>query len=273
MSKSPLKSMLRYALPFWLLLACCAVAHNTHAQQLTSLQLNAAQKQLIGQRIWQNEGLGKIQNLTVWNKGEDFPSFGIGHFIWYPPNVEHTFTESFPQFLNYANSNGTPLPSWLKDAVINPWSNRQQFYNEINSPKMTALREFLVGSFDLQVGFILARMNKALPRILATLSHKEQTIIQQRFETITQTPAGVFALIDYINFKGEGISEKERYQGQGWGLLQVLQNIDPNNPDLLSAFVHAADKVLTRRVHNAPRDESIWLKGWRNRLQGYLEPF
>ena len=32
-------------------------------------------------------------------------------------------------------------------------------------------------------------------------------------------------LIDYVNFKGEGVLETERYRGRGWGLLQVLEGM------------------------------------------------
>ena len=29
-------------------------------------------------------------------------------------------------------------------------------------------------------------------------------------------------MIDYVNFKGDGLKPTERYKGEGWGLLQVL---------------------------------------------------
>ena len=58
--------------------------------------------------------------------------------------------------------------------------------------------------------------------------------------------------MDYVNFKGEGVNPTERYRGQGWGLLQVLEAM-PATGAPLPGFVKAADQVLTRRVANSPR--------------------
>jgi hypothetical protein len=46
--------------------------------------LTQEQAQTIGRQIWKNECGGTQEGLTSWNKGEEFPSLGIGHFIWYP---------------------------------------------------------------------------------------------------------------------------------------------------------------------------------------------
>ena len=63
----------------------------------------------------------------------------------------------------------------------------------------------------------------------------------------------------------------ERYANQGWGLLQVLEQMSDANPDPVAAFSQAAASVLTRRVHNSPpaRQESRWLSGWIRRVNGY----
>jgi hypothetical protein len=223
----------------------------------------------IGQKIWHNEGRGKVENLTVWNKGEEFPSFGIGHFIWYPAGVEETFTESFPQLLQHLGKS-RPLPAWLKNSSDAPWPNREQFYKQIDSAEMNSLRQLLLSSIPQQVEFIVQRMEQALPKMLSALpTVAQRQHVRNQFYRVARQTSGIYALIDYVNFKGEGVSAKERYQGQGWGLLQVLENMDATAPTM-SEFVRAADFVLTRRVHNAPRDESRWLPGWRKRLQTYL---
>jgi len=235
------------------------------------IQLTTEQAQSIGQKIWFNEGANKIENLTVWNKGEAFPSFGIGHFIWYPQSVEESFTESFPQLLRHLQKT-TTLPDWLEKTDHAPWPNREAFYADINSAKMNSLRQLLHNSIPQQVEFIVQRMEAALPKMLtavATPAQREQ--IRSQFYRVSQQPNGIYALIDYVNFKGEGVSTKERYKGQGWGLLQVLENMD-NDISVMPAFVRAADFVLSRRVNNAPRDENRWLPGWRKRLKTYLKP-
>ncbi|MBI2362984.1 MAG: hypothetical protein HYV15_06350 [Elusimicrobia bacterium] len=81
--------------------------------------------------------------------------------------------------------------------------------------------------------------------------------------------------MDYVNFKGEGISPSERYQGEGWGLLQVLSGMadSPSGAPAVAEFSAAARRVLERRVQLSPpaRGESRWLPGWRKRTLTYLE--
>ena len=45
-----------------------------------------------------------------WNAGEDFPSLGIGHFIWYRAGQQEIFEESFPQLLSFLKRQQVALP-------------------------------------------------------------------------------------------------------------------------------------------------------------------
>ena len=88
---------------------------------------------------------------------------------------------------------------------------------------------------------------------------------------MANAPGGLYPLMDYVNFKGEGTSPTERYQGEGWGLSQVLAGMsDTGSPT--AAFSKSADRVLTRRIELSPpaRGEKRWLPGWRNRLATYV---
>ena len=51
---------------------------------------------IIADKIFHNEAGGVKNNLVYWNTGENFPSLGIGHFIWYKENEKGIFEESFP---------------------------------------------------------------------------------------------------------------------------------------------------------------------------------
>ena len=99
--------------------------------------------------------------------------------------------------------------------------------------------------------------------------------IREQFYSLTATPVGVYALVDYVNFKGLGTSSTERYRGRGWGLLQILSEMSWQNDSrkALEEFVQVADKVLVARVKNAPPDrkEEKWLPGWQRRVKSYLE--
>ena len=240
-----------------------------HYVEPREIKLTREQAQNIGKKIWLNEGAGKYENLIVWNKGEDFPSLGIGHFIWYPKKVNQTFKESFPQLIQYIQ-NKTEIPEIVKNTKFPPWNSREEFLQQKSSTFSIQLRQFLNNTIAEQTQFIILRLEKALPDMLKEIKNPfAKRHVRESFYQVAMQENGVYALVDYVNFKGEGISEKERYNNLGWGLSQVLENMDSTAENPLQAFAESADRMLTRRVANAPRDETRWLPGWRKRLQTY----
>lgn len=244
----------------------------THGQ---APRLSDGQLARIGQRIWTNECDGTVAGLTSWNQGEDFASLGIGHFIWYPAGKEGPFEESFPKLVAYLQNRRTPLPAWLAAARDCPWPDRTSFIRDKAGQRQQDLRKLLAATVREQTEFIILRLQNALPQMLAAAPKSQRKNVQTSFSALIQTPEGAFAMIDYVNFKGEGTKPGERYQGEGWGLLQVLADMrpDPRTP-AHHAFAAAAKRVLARRVQNAPpaRNEQRWLAGWHNRCNGYLRP-
>ena len=59
-------------------------------------KLTGKDRHYISKKIYANECGSLEKNLLFWNKKEDFPSLGIGHFIWYPEGVDPGFEETFP---------------------------------------------------------------------------------------------------------------------------------------------------------------------------------
>jgi hypothetical protein len=227
----------------------------------------------IGQKIWKNECKGTLEGLTHWGVGENFPSLGIGHFIWFPIGIKERFEETFPSLLKFLEQEGTVLPEWLKKAQGCPWSTREEFYEKIQSPKVKELREFLYQTRELQAVFMARRLENTLPLLLEKLPPEKQKSVKALFYRLAADPKGLYAMVDYLNFKGAGLFSTEQYQGQGWGLLQVLQSIPASSTDPLSDFVESAKRVLHERVKHSPpeRNEQRWLNGWMNRLNTYLE--
>jgi hypothetical protein len=237
--------------------------------------LSAADARWVGELIFANECNLNIACLTSWNAGEDFPSLGIGHFIWYRTGQQEPFVESFPALLRFYQQRGHAVPEWLRHAPANPWQTREAFLADIDSPRMVELRQFLHGSMPVQVEFIIQRLHATLPQLRAASAHPAQ--LEQLFiEIATDSAAGMYALIDYVNFKGEGTSPSERYQGEGWGLLQVLEHMldHPEPRPVLHRFSDSAREVLARRVRNSPpeRGEQRWTNGWNNRVATYRNP-
>lgn len=237
--------------------------------------LSDSQKAAIGRKIWQNECGGTVNGLTTWNAGEEFPSLGIGHFIWYPAGFKGRFEESWPSFVAYAKRQGATPPAPASERY-SPWNTKAEFTRDFNGPGLSALRKWLAAQVTLQTDFIIARSQAALPKILAAAPASERGKIEANYRKVSTTPQGTYALIDYVNFKGEGIQMSERYNGQGWGLMQVLGGMKevPAGPAAATEFAASAKRVLTRRINNSPpaRGEKRWEEGWHNRCNTYARP-
>jgi hypothetical protein len=242
----------------------------------SAIELPRAEAMRIGKRIWQNECAGTVAGLTSWNAGENFASLGIGHFIWYPKGVRGPFEESFPDLVRYIEKRGAKLPQVaLRNRDGCPWKSRAEFTAAEDGAEMKELRRFLVDTVDLQAQFLVQRLQQALPKMLAETPGADRTNVQRQFDRVASSPEGCYALVDYVNFKGEGVLDSERYHGQGWGLLQVLQGMNGSENGRAAAreFSASARQVLTQRVKNSPpaRGESRWLPGWLKRVNGYAQ--
>ncbi|PTX99608.1 hypothetical protein DB346_17410 [Verrucomicrobia bacterium LW23] len=235
------------------------------------IKLTDEQAQTIGRQIWKNECAGTVEGLTSWNKGEFFPSLGIGHFIWYPRGVTGPFQESFPGLIAFLRADGVKIPGWLANPEQGcPWPDRAAFMADIDGPKLSELRKLLAGTIAQQARYAAQRSQQSLPKMVAGLSASDKAHVEKQFAYVAAHPKGVYALVDYVNFKGEGVKDTERYNGQGWGLLQILQEMNAKGPGAgaVSAFADGAAFVLKRRVENKPAEKK-WLPGWLNRVNTY----
>jgi hypothetical protein len=244
------------------------------AGQLEMPELRDADYYWIASRIFANETGGELDYLVHWNKGEDFPSMGIGHFIWFPESVDAPFDESFPTMLEYVKGEVdecAPVPAWLAaDEVPDaPWPDKASFDAERDSDRISSLRNWLANTAPQQSRYIVANFAARWN----ALELDDKAVLTGILQRLLSTPRGLFAVIDYSNFKGIGTNPRERYAGQGWGLVQVLGDIDPSVSDeqLVERFSEAAADRLALRVANSPPDrkESRWLPGWRERTASY----
>jgi hypothetical protein len=245
------------------------------APLVANAELSAAEKSSIGRKIWQNECAGSVAGLTTWNAGEEFPSIGIAHFIWYPAGFNGQFSESWPPFVAFAQKRGAELPACALERH-SPWASKAAFQKDFNGPRLTALRKWLAGNVGLQTDFIILRSQEALPKVLAAAPGSEKSRIEINYRHVSGSAQGTYALIDYVNFKGDGTQVAERYSGRGWGLLQVLGEMKNSAAGAPAAaeFAAAAKRVLSRRIANSPpaRGEKRWLEGWHNRCNTYARP-
>lgn len=230
----------------------------------------------IAEKVWDNETGSSLDKLLYWNPNEDFLSLGIGHFIWYPENKNTSFEEGFPTYLAFLQSEKVEIPSWLNSCSYCPWSSRQDFLSAKQSPQIKELSSWLANTMDLQGKFLLHQLPIALHKIFAAApSLKDKQNMMQSVEELASTSSGLYALVDYLNFKGSGLAPAERYKGEGWGLFQVLQKISSEDGVASTdAFANAAEMLLKKRIDNAsdPEKEKRWLKGWIKRTSSYRQP-
>ncbi|HWB05542.1 MAG TPA: hypothetical protein VG796_21165 [Verrucomicrobiales bacterium] len=253
-----------------ILRALLAAVLFTAASPAAEVSISPANAAKIGQRLWKNECGGTVAGLTSWNGGENFASLGIGHFIWYPPGVRGPYEESFPGLVKLLTTRGAKVPAWLASAKACPWPNRAAFNAAQKSGRMAELRSLLAATVPLQAEYAAQRSVNSLPKILAAAGKGERESLRAKFMALAASGAGLYCLMDYVNFKGEGTNLAERYGETGWGLLQVLQKMPPVTPaQAPAAFSAAAKQVLQNRINHAPKDETRWREGWFNRCNSY----
>ena len=246
----------------------------------SDIKLTQKQANYIAKKVWQNEGAGKDKYLIWWNKGEDFASLGIGHFIWFPKDHTERFREVFPMVVAFMQKQGVVLPKWLTPETDFPWQSKAAFFaaKKAKTKQYMELFSFLKKTFGYQAEFMAQRLSQALPQMLESIEdEKKKETIQERFNAMlyskdgTIDERGLYILLDYTNFKGEGTLKSERYHNQGWGLLQVLEHIDTRVTNKYKSFSNTAKAMLSRRIKNSPptRGEERWRKGWNVRLDTY----
>jgi hypothetical protein len=216
--------------------------------------------------------------LVHWNDGENFASMGLGHFTWYPSGRQARFGNTFPDLLGHLQSNGVPLPVWVQHARYEgaPWRTKAELMHAKQTGQVQELQNLLYQTRLLQAAYIVERARRAMPQLVNTAPAHSRARVAQNLNAIANTPGGWYVLVDYVNFKGEGLNISGGYNGQNWGLLQVLEDMQPSQPgpQALNLFADAASRVLERRVRNSPpaRNEARWLAGWSNRINTYRYP-
>ncbi len=216
----------------------------------------------IGTGLFENECGSEKDFLVWWSPKEEFPAFGIGHFIWLPENVSVPFVEQFPDLIKFYLTRKQAVPEIILGNINSgcPWKSRTELDS---APEKTEIIQWLLTTTYLQASFIISRGMDSIMDILND-NPKLKTPLQE----ISATPEGRFAIIDYLNFKGTGLDPSERYKNEGWGLLQVLDGITRYSVD---GFADSALDVLTRRIENSPpeRKETLFYQSWIKRLRTY----
>ncbi len=240
---------------------------------ISGMTLSDKTAHAIGMQLLQNETGGKLEYLVFWNEHEAFPSFGIGHYIWYPAGAsEKKYTETFPDLIRYLQKHRVTIPSWLiaQLEIGAPWPSRDLFYARSSMKNRIAIKELLQQTIPLQIKFCIETMHHQFEAIKAACNQDRMAHIDRMYQLLCQSVGGNYALVDYCNFKGTGLNPQEQHQSQGWGLLQVLE-LMPDTTTQNNAVAHfsaSARKLLKQRADSKP-SEQRWLAGWLKRVNSY----
>lgn len=237
--------------------------------------INPSKEELVhvGEMISKNETGGIKEALVSWNEGEEFPSLGIGHFIWYPKNFKGIFDESFPKLIEFYKKKKIKLPKILEKNRYAPWESKKIFLESKKNQDVKELIKFLDETKDIQILFIYERLKTSLDKMVKVSENPKH--VKEQFERVAVSKNGFYPLIDYVNFKGEGVKITERYNDEGWGLLQILELMEGKEVGeaALKEFSQKAIYVLERRIENSPKErgEERWRKNWISRCQSYIK--
>ncbi|HQO08632.1 MAG TPA: hypothetical protein PLK90_09135 [Clostridiales bacterium] len=216
----------------------------------------------MGIKFFANECGSQKKYLVWWSPKEDFANFGVGHFIWLPAGSRLPFVEQFPELIAFYLEKNEPVPEFIDRHKMTgcPWKSKTDLDYD---PVKDEIIEWLASTTYIQAGFILFKAMDSIKEILNKNPH-----VADKLKALSASRQGRFAVVDYLNFKGTGLDPKERIRGEGWGLLQVLENM--KLPDLEN-FIRSAEETLTRRVNNYTEDwnDLTFLNGWLKRIDGY----
>lgn len=224
------------------------------------LRMSQADKLMFKKGVFYNEARGRYELLTHWNGGEEFPSLGLGHFLWYPEGYQGKNPDDFPAVLQFLAAKGVELPDWMKPGSRAPWPNRNAFCSDFYSRRMIDLRYILVTTLDYQTEFLLERGNRSLSAMLARVPENERPDIEKQFKRVTSTPVGIYAVFDLVNFKGES------------RLLQALKGMSQATPSAspIKDFADAAQIVLDKILEDKDPDYvARWKPNWKQHVDTY----
>ncbi|MFZ4116632.1 MAG: hypothetical protein ACOYK6_07940 [Chthoniobacterales bacterium] len=248
--------------------------------------VNPTQDQLplIGKRFFKDQKAE--ENKPKWGEDQEhnFVYIGSLEYIWYGENNRAQFVEDWPTVASRLKAAGLPIEDWALGAC--PWNTKEDFDEEVKSstlPDSTLDPESRIGKLiallsqdeakTVQVQTLVDRLNRALesshdssltPTIFQDLPPGELELLKSNLDAVASVqdakghPLGLYALIDYPYFKGEGTAIGEHCNVDGWGLQEVLLNMDPNKvkdadgvvDGPLQAFIDSGMATLDRRIAN-----------------------
>ena len=231
--------------------------------------INDTQAEMIALKISDNEDTREQLRLIRWPDEDEFSSLGIAPFFWHPHKAESAELNFNDLLEHLALSHN--LPEWLNEVTTPPWDSREDFFSARHDAFKYQLRDFLQQTKSDQVQYLIKNLEANLPRMLKEVKNPFARMhAYENFYHVAVLENGVYALLDYSVFMGNGLSSEDRHKNLGWGLVHVLENMRGNAENLVQAFASTAEVLLMRRIESLPNDERRHLIEWRRRINTYV---
>ena len=122
----------------------------------------------------------------------------------------------------------------------------ENFYANFDSRKMKELRNFLAQQKALQVQFIVLRFNQTLSQIVLDFPESVRPEIEDIIRTIisSQDSLGLYALVDYVHFKGTGLNRLQRAIFRPWMGLETSAKRNAQKTSNTPLFCRVCRKCL-----------------------------
>ena len=101
--------------------------------------------------------------------------------------------------------------------MVLPGFTKQQLERVKHTPQIQQLINYLYQTRGLQAEYIVERSKRALQRFVNTTPAHLKQRVGQNINALASTRGGWYPLIDYVNFKGEGLNRTGGYRGQKLG--------------------------------------------------------
>ncbi len=179
------------------------------AAATSSIVLSDADAAVIGRKIWQNECGGTVEGLTSWNAGEDFPSLGIGISSGTFPAVPVPLRRDFP----------APRRLYERAQGGHAGLARRGEWMPLDEPPAICERAAVAPhegtpSVPRETPSRADRLHRTAPRTVPAAngtSHPGPAgrgQLRANFQLMASSRSGLYALIDYVNFKARASSRR-----------------------------------------------------------------
>lgn len=246
-------------------IVCCCLLFSS---PLLSWNFTQSDLNDIGMFVWQQECLGCVEGLLLWDAENNVLSLGIGHFMWGPQETKTSPQTQFFNFIQFVKdcSPSTPIPSWI--TPLCPWSSQTEIFSSTNTAKLNELRHFLLKTLALQVQFLLHQFATIESQLIA-----ENPEIKEQLYWLKKSKAGHFAIVDYCTFQGSGLAGQKGLR-RPQGLLQVLKSMEEvtSPEEAIAQFVLQAKKSLQKKeARLGLHDQNKTTNKWYTRINHYLD--